>query len=313
MKGAPNEQRHLAPILCVASARWFAICIFVIKFVATGSAQIYSHVAESSEPQNESTMQEFESEWHENFDSDNLNWTFSGNYAQWRVGLPKASGSQPFSTVSADDVASLVVEGPMQSYRRETATATSPQFEAPRNAYIEFWVGYDVIYDPYCRLSASISSDGFNSSTELWDSRSETNAENGWKWRKISVAIGNQETQAMNLRFTYGAGSEDTQHVGGYLGDFAIDGIKVIVPTAIDELNIMPHNDIEAAIADNILVVRANSDCAQIYSASGVKVTTITLYDSDDKKRGEVNVSTWPLGVYIIRTVEKSSVKVLIQ
>lgn len=175
--------------------------------------------------------------WVENFDNGFGDWTAGpSDYVMWSV--KTLSGSKGFSSVDPSDVKSLVVEGPYQTFRRETAWIDSPVFTVPDNGALHFWAGFSLNYEDTSCLSLSISSDNFETSTEIWKSRDVT-GEKPWAWRKIDVPLDLFAGQTVRLRLTYGPGTSDMFGTGGYLGDYAIDNMSVTGIGKVDNVELM--------------------------------------------------------------------------
>ena len=80
--------------------------------------------------------------------------------------------------------------------------------------------------DDYCRLQISVSADAFETSEILWNSADE-DGEKPWRWHEFSVSLEKYSGRKIQIRFTYGPGKNDSFGTGGYMGDFAIDGLKI--------------------------------------------------------------------------------------
>lgn len=186
------------------------------------------------------------STWQENFDNDTEGWTFdpTSNVTWTTRQIAAPDNAKSFSAIDPDDVKSLFVEGPYQTFKREISSATSPRFTVPDNGTLHFWIGFSLNYDDVCRLSLSISTDGFATSREIWNSK-DAPGEKPWAWRKIDLPIDEYAGTEVSLRFTYGPGSGDTFGTGGYLGDFAIDGMSVTGLGNIDSIDLMTGDRLE--------------------------------------------------------------------
>lgn len=159
--------------------------------------------------------------WTDNFDSGLGNWTIENtSYVTW------TTKSKGFSAIDPDDKGSMFVEGPYQAYRRECSSAVSQYVEIPANAEFHAYVGFSQNYDDMCRLSLTVSADGFETSEEIWNSSWET-GEKPWRWHKVDVALDAYAGKKVQFCFTYGPGSADSFNTGGYMGDFSIDGVSV--------------------------------------------------------------------------------------
>lgn len=178
--------------------------------------------------------------WTENFDNGAEGWTLGGTaYTTWTTKQIAAPGNaKSFSNIDPNDVQSLYVEGDYREYNREITYSTSPEFTVPANATLEAWVGYSLNFDNYCRLIISASDDNFATSTDLWNSGSPTEPNKTWIWHSVSASLDAFEGKSIKLRFTYTFGTEDNFGTGGYMGDFAIDGIKVNGKQSIDHIDV---------------------------------------------------------------------------
>lgn len=100
--------------------------------------------------------------WEENFDDGTDGWTFTNaEDFSWTVKkiTSTTDPSRDFSTYDPDDVQSLYIEGPYQSFKRGIATATSGQIDVPANAMLKGYIGFTQNMDDYCRLQISVSAD----------------------------------------------------------------------------------------------------------------------------------------------------------
>ena len=184
--------------------------------------------------------------WSVNFDNGSQGWTIDPtSYVTWTTKQIAASGDKSFSTIDPDDVKSLYVDGPYQTYRREISAATSPAFTVPDNGSLEAWVGYALNYDNYCRLIISISADDFATSTDIWNSGNPGDKTKTWCWHEVAVSLDAYAGQTVKLRFTYGPGTDDSFGTGGYMGDFAIDGIKINGKKSIDHIEVETGDVVE--------------------------------------------------------------------
>ena len=151
-----------------------------------------------------------QSVWSENFDAGATGWTLgrdAEDYFGWE--LKQSTGSNAYSAIDPDDVQSLFIEGPYQTYRRSIAHATSPTLDVPANAVLHAQVGYSQNMNDYAVLTLTASTDGFATSTELWNSAQETGAGN-WRWHALEVPLAALAGQIIQLRWTYGPGLKDT-------------------------------------------------------------------------------------------------------
>ena len=89
--------------------------------------------------------------------------------------------------------------------------------------------------DDYCRLQISVSADAFETSEILWNSADE-DGEKPWRWHEFSVSLEKYSGRKIQIRFTYGPGKNDSFGTGGYMGDFAIDGLKITGVSTVEQV-----------------------------------------------------------------------------
>ncbi len=190
-----------------------------------------------------------EAAWSDNFDNGMSDWTKSpADYVTWTT--KPITGTKSFATIDPTDVQSLFVEGPYQTFRRETAWIDSRSFTVPKDGALHFWVGFSLNYDDTSRLIVSLSTDNFETSTEIWNSK-DAPGEKPWAWREINVPLSQWVGQTVRLRLTYGPGSSDIFGTGGYLGDFAIDNMSVTGMGSVDHVDLTTGEPLVlAAIAE---------------------------------------------------------------
>src|SRR5699024_1085212 len=146
--------------------------------------------------------------WKEDFDDGTDGWTFTNaEDFSWTVKkiTSTTDPSRDFSTYDPDDVQSLYIECPYQSFKRVIAIATSGQLDVPANAML---IGYIVItqhMDDNCRLQISVAADAFETSEILWNSADE-DGEKPWRWHECSVSLEKDFGRKSQIRFTYGPG-----------------------------------------------------------------------------------------------------------
>ena len=175
--------------------------------------------------------------WSENFDAGIGEWNVEGtDDVSWIVKKITGTGKN-FADTDPDDVQSLYVDGPYQIFKRAKAKATSPLIKVPANGSLEAYVGFSQNMDDYCRLSLTISTDEFATEQELWNSADET-GELSWRWHHVIVSLEEYVGKSVQLRFTYGPGKDDMFNLGGYMGDFAIDGMKILGISTIDGISL---------------------------------------------------------------------------
>lgn len=177
--------------------------------------------------------------WSENFDGGSQGWTLAPDAdknVNWT--LKKTTGAgKAFSEIDSSDVQSLYVDGPYRVYQRAIAHATSPVISVPANGMLHAWVGFSQNFSDECSLTISVSTDGFATSTTVWSSLNET-GESNWRWHQVEACLAEWAGQKVQLRLTYGPGSKDTFNTGGYMGDFAIDGLSVTGVGQVDSVSV---------------------------------------------------------------------------
>ena len=113
--------------------------------------------------------------------------------------------------------------------------ATSGQIDVPANAMLKGYIGFTQNMDDYCRLQISVSADAFETSEILWNSADE-DGEKPWRWHEFSVSLEKYSGRKIQIRFTYGPGKNDSFGTGGYMGDFAIDGLKITGVSTVEQV-----------------------------------------------------------------------------
>ena len=172
--------------------------------------------------------------WHENFDQGASSWVLTpdaGNYVKWSM------KSSDFSTIDPEDVQSLYVEGPYQTFRRAIGYATSAAVPVPANGVFHAYVKFSEAMNDYAVLTISVSTDDFATSTELWNSAMES-GHTGNIWHKVEADVSAFAGQTLKFRFTYGPGTTDTFKTGGYLGDFTIDGVALTGVASVEGVQV---------------------------------------------------------------------------
>lgn len=164
----------------------------------------------------------------------------------WETKRVAAAGeAKSFSNIDENDVASLHVDGPYQTFKRETSSMTSPEIEVPYQGTLHFYVGCSLNNEDVSSLKLSASTDNFETSdVQLWFSR-EQQGEKPWAWREISVDISAFAGKKIKLRLTYGPGTKDSFETGGYIGDYYVDNISVSGMQPVDKISVMTGEQIE--------------------------------------------------------------------
>lgn len=176
--------------------------------------------------------------WTENFDAGSEGWTFTPDQDNYvTIKLKTTTGGQAYSAIDASDVQSLYMEGPFQVYRRAIGYATSPAINVPASGVLHANVGYSQSFNEYAVLTITASTDEFATSTEVWNSTQESGVTT-WRWHSIEVPMTAFAGQQVRLRFTYGPGTSDNFRSGGYMADFAIDGLDITAPSEIERVDV---------------------------------------------------------------------------
>ena len=182
--------------------------------------------------------------WSENFDTDLSQWTINNqvrdDFGPVTIELAStASKAHPYKDIDASDVTSLHFDGDYRVSKRNTAYVTSSDIEIPANARFHAWVGY---YEwETCALYISVSTDDFETSTELWNSK---NTGASWEWRQVDADLGAFAGKTIKVRITYGEGTKQNFGVGGYSGDFYVDGLSITGVSTVDQINVMTGEEI---------------------------------------------------------------------
>ncbi|MBD5368854.1 MAG: PKD domain-containing protein [Bacteroides sp.] len=176
--------------------------------------------------------------YKESFDNGINGWSVESASTDITWTTKNLSGDKSFSTVEEGDAASLYVEGPYQAYKRAISSLTSPEVEVPASGILSLYVGYSLNYNDMASLVLSVSTDGFETSTELWNSTTQS-GEKPWAWRYITVDMAAFAGQNVQFRFTYGPGTADTFGTGGYMADFAVDAFTLSGQAAIENISVM--------------------------------------------------------------------------
>lgn len=190
--------------------------------------------------------------WSDNFDKGITEWTFDPTqYVTWTS--KATTGDKAFSKIDANDKASLYVEGPYQTYRREISSATSKAFSVPYSAQLHLYVGMSLNYDDVCRLLISVSDDDFETSETVWNSKDAT-GDRPWAWREVSVDLSDWAGKTVKIRLTYSWGSKDEGfQTGGYQGDFTIDDVKVSGLKAVSSVSLTTGQELHLLALDPAL------------------------------------------------------------
>lgn len=186
-----------------------------------------------------------ETVWAENFDTGSLaEWVQDngeGNNVTFTLKQP--SGDKAFTGIDPDDKASLHIDGPYNVTKRTIGTITGKEIAVPANAQLHFYTYFDPMWNEYATLGISVSTDDFATQDELWNSASVT--EKGSSWRKADLDMSGYAGKTVKLRLTYGPGTNDGFNVGGYLGDFYVDGISLTGVNTVDQIAVKTGEEIQ--------------------------------------------------------------------
>ena len=162
--------------------------------------------------------------WSEDFDDGLDGWTVEPTTeVTWKL----KNASTPFSTIREGDIQSLYTDTPYQKNKREKSWVTSPTFSVPSNAMLRCWLYFSLNFKTDCALEIHVSTDDFATSEKLYTTLDEE-GDKPSQWRHIGVSLEKYAGKDVKIRFMYTYGTDDeTFQVGGYMGDFYIDGIEV--------------------------------------------------------------------------------------
>lgn len=180
--------------------------------------------------------------WQENFDNGFGGWEFDPTTeVTWSL----ANAGTSFSTIDAANVNSLFVDGPYQVYKREISSATSPEFTVPNNAMLRCYLYFSLNFSDECALEITISEDDFETSTRLYTSLDQE-GEKPSQWRAVAASLDDFTGKNVRLRFTYTYGRNDELFkVGGYMGSFYIDDIRVSGSMPVESFSVMTGEPVE--------------------------------------------------------------------
>ena len=182
--------------------------------------------------------------WEEGFDNGSTGWTLV-NAENFSWELKQFTDDKTFTGIDPDDKQSLHIEGGYAYRFRGYASATSSDITIPKNATLSGYIGYSLAFNENCTLTLSASTDGAEW-TKLWSSLDDK-GEMPWAWRKFTVDMTAFTGKTVKLKFEYG-NTEATDNLG-YLGDFAIDGLKVEAASEVTNLDVMTGELIKLADA----------------------------------------------------------------
>ena len=180
--------------------------------------------------------------WSENFDSDerdgNGNLIFSG----WTIDQGEGNvvtftkEKKDFNTIDENDVYSLHIDGPYQVYKRTKASATSSAISVPANGQLHAYVRMAPSWNKYVTLAIQVSTDDFETFTELWNSKEVT--EGSARWITVNADLTAFVGKQVKIRLFWGPGTDDTFNTGGYMGDFYVDGLSVTGVQSVDQISV---------------------------------------------------------------------------
>ena len=181
--------------------------------------------------------------WSENFDSGSAGWTLGmdeNNYFGWDLAK---STSKPYTDIDPNDVQSLHIDGPYQTFRRAIAKAASPTIAVPANGTLHLDVCYSQNMNTYAVLTINVSTDDFSTVTELWNSTQET-GEASTRWHSLALDMAAWAGQQVRLQFVYGPGTNDTFNTGGYMAEYFIDGLQLTGLQEVEGVNVATGEEI---------------------------------------------------------------------
>lgn len=182
--------------------------------------------------------------WNENFDGGMPQWTFNqGEGDAITFTLEKTTDNKAFSNINPNDVQSLHIDGPYQTFKRTIGTATTDNINVPANGVFHCYINCNKNWNDYVVMTISISDDDFETETELWKSTQIT--ESGNHWEKIDADISAFAGKTAKIRFTYGPGTNDNFNVGGYMGDFYLDDLSVTGVETIEHAEAITGEEIQ--------------------------------------------------------------------
>ncbi|MDY6409410.1 MAG: PKD domain-containing protein [Prevotella sp.] len=182
--------------------------------------------------------------WSEGFDAGMPAWEF--NYGEGNAitfTLEQSPENYQFSVIDENDVQSLHIDGPYQTFKRTIGTATTPAMNVPANGQFHCYLLCNKNWNEYVVMTVSVSDDNFETSAEIWNSTQIT--ESGKHWEKIDGDLSAFTGKDVKIRFTYGPGTNDNFKVGGYMGDFYLDGLSITAVETIDHVDAITGEEIQ--------------------------------------------------------------------
>lgn len=236
----------------------------------------------------------------ENFDSGQGGWTLdpASDVVRSVKRIAEPGSAKSFSAIDPDDISSLYVEGPYQTFKRAISRAASPATDVPANAVLSFYAGFSQNFDGECRLELEACTPA--DTIHLWNSSEET-GEKLWRWHSVSVNLEHLAGQSVSFRFTYGPGADDMFGTGGYSGDFAIDSFSVSAAAPVESVSVMTGETVAFAdlssgspvkwewVMPGAVPDRSDLPSPEVYyTADGTYDVSLTVTDAD----GNTSVKT---------------------
>lgn len=181
--------------------------------------------------------------YSESFDNGMEGWTIDPSDPNVTWTTQDMGSTKSFSAIEAGDKASLYVDGPYQTFKRAKSGVISPVLTVPTNGVLTFYVGYSLNYNDVASLTLSVSDDGFATEKQLWSSLDEK-GEKPWAWRYVTIDVADMAGKQVQLKFLYGPGTSDSFGMGGYLGDYAIDALKLSGMKPVESVDVMTGEEI---------------------------------------------------------------------
>lgn len=170
--------------------------------------------------------------WQENFEGGIGSWTQDNG--EGGVVVFELKEKADYAAINSESTQSLHIDGPYQTFRRTIGHLTSAGTMVPTNGMLHAYLWADPFWNGYATLSLSVSADQFATSTELWNSASLSSGESGW--HKVEADLSAFVGQTIQVRLTYGPGTDDVFNTGGYMGDFYADDISITGVNVIDQV-----------------------------------------------------------------------------
>lgn len=183
--------------------------------------------------------------WSEDFEDGLDNWSVAPTAnVTWSL---KENKSKPFSEIWEGDTQSLYTNTPYQLYKREISWVTSPEVTVPAHAMLRCWLYFSLNFNDCCSLEIRVSEDDFETSKTLYTTLDET-GEKPSQWRHVGVSLSEFAGKKVKIRFVYTYGTDDIEggwFIGGYMGDYYIDGIEITVPGSVSQIDVTTGEEIE--------------------------------------------------------------------